>query len=204
MFLYPIKWGKRKCNNCAGKTVCHEWFSHWYVKKWSVHAKRRRWLAHSVSQSYNLHYSLAGKLGFTTCYDVRFPEMYVELERYGLAQIFLIPSAFTVPSDPWGWVITDAGGSYGPGTLDLTQESPSSVVCDVDVDEMKSIPERMPIQQHRDAAPFEWRLPFCGCRFYGHGHTAAPEKHVEQAFSLCQIVEDGAWSASSLTWSQNM
>ena len=45
-------------------------------------------------------------------------------------------------------------------TFDLKQESPSNVVCDVDVDEMESIPERMPIQQHRDAAPFEWRLPF--------------------------------------------
>jgi predicted amidohydrolase len=72
----------------------------------------------------------------------------------------LIASAFTVTSDPWGRVITDAGGSYGPGTFDLKQESPSNVVCDVDVDEMESIPVRMPIQQHRDAAPFEWRLPF--------------------------------------------
>jgi predicted amidohydrolase len=72
----------------------------------------------------------------------------------------LIPSAFTVTSDPWGRVITDAGESYGPVTFDLKQESPSNVVCDVDVDEMESIQERMPIQRHRDAAPFEWRLPF--------------------------------------------
>jgi predicted amidohydrolase len=139
-----------------------------------------------------------GKLGLTTCYDVRFPEMYVELARNGGAQILLVPSAFTVPTgnahwhillraraietqcyvfaaaqfgrhndkresyghslavDPWGRIVADAGGSDGPGTLNLQQEPPSIVVCDVDVDEMESIRERMPIQQHRDAASFEW------------------------------------------------
>lgn len=57
--------------------------------------------------------------------------------------------------DPWGRIVADAGGSDGPGTLDL-QEPPSIIICDVDLDEMESIRARMPIQQHRDAASFSW------------------------------------------------
>merc|ERR1712232_228857 len=38
-----------------------------------------------------------GTLGVTTCYDLRFPEMYIELVKRG-AQILLVPSAFTIPT----------------------------------------------------------------------------------------------------------
>lgn len=43
-----------------------------------------------------------GKLGVTTCYDVRFPEMYIRLVQEG-AQIMLVPSAFTVPTGKAHW-----------------------------------------------------------------------------------------------------
>jgi predicted amidohydrolase len=43
-----------------------------------------------------------GKLGISTCYDVRFPEMYVPLVQQG-AQILLVPSAFTVPTGAAHW-----------------------------------------------------------------------------------------------------
>jgi deaminated glutathione amidase len=37
-----------------------------------------------------------GVIGLTTCYDVRFPEMYIPLVNKMGAQILLVPSAFTV------------------------------------------------------------------------------------------------------------
>jgi len=43
-----------------------------------------------------------GRLGLTTCYDLRFPEMYIELVRRG-AQILLVPSAFTIPTGAAHW-----------------------------------------------------------------------------------------------------
>ena len=43
-----------------------------------------------------------GRLGLSTCYDVRFPEQYVELVKRG-AQILLVPSAFTVPTGTAHW-----------------------------------------------------------------------------------------------------
>ena len=43
-----------------------------------------------------------GRLGVTTCYDLRFPEMYIELVKMG-AQILLVPSAFTVPTGAAHW-----------------------------------------------------------------------------------------------------
>ena len=54
--------------------------------------------------------------------------------------------------DPWGVIIADAGGCDGPGMLPEQEDPPSIVVCDIDLTEMASIRERMPIQQHRDAA----------------------------------------------------
>jgi len=45
-----------------------------------------------------------GVLGLTTCYDVRFPELYTELVKKG-AQIMLVPSAFTVPTGSAHWHI---------------------------------------------------------------------------------------------------
>jgi len=44
-----------------------------------------------------------GKLGLSTCYDVRFPEMYTELSGIGGAEILLVPSAFTVPTGKYHW-----------------------------------------------------------------------------------------------------
>jgi len=44
-----------------------------------------------------------GKLGVTTCYDLRFPEMYTELVGSMGAQILLVPSAFTVPTGAAHW-----------------------------------------------------------------------------------------------------
>ena len=43
-----------------------------------------------------------GRLGLSTCYDMRFPELYMELVKRG-AQILLMPSAFTVPTGMAHW-----------------------------------------------------------------------------------------------------
>mmetsp|Transcript_1410 Transcript_1410/g.1919 ORF Transcript_1410/g.1919 Transcript_1410/m.1919 type:complete len:335 (+) Transcript_1410:254-1258(+) len=45
-----------------------------------------------------------GKLGLSTCYDVRFPDMYMELASKG-AEIILVPSAFTVFTGRSHWEI---------------------------------------------------------------------------------------------------
>ncbi len=47
--------------------------------------------------------SPVGKLGITTCYDLRFPEMYKELTQKMGAQVLLVPSAFTVPTGAAHW-----------------------------------------------------------------------------------------------------
>ena len=45
-----------------------------------------------------------GVLGLTTCYDLRFPEMYTMLAAQG-AEVLLVPSAFTVPTGRAHWEI---------------------------------------------------------------------------------------------------
>lgn len=47
--------------------------------------------------------SPVGKLGLSICYDLRFPEMYVELVQKHGAQVLLMPSAFTVPTGKAHW-----------------------------------------------------------------------------------------------------
>lgn len=44
-----------------------------------------------------------GRLGVTTCYDLRFPEVYTKLTETMGAQILLVPSAFTVPTGSAHW-----------------------------------------------------------------------------------------------------
>eukprot|EP00984_Skeletonema_dohrnii_P011340 scaffold4515_cov124-Skeletonema_dohrnii-CCMP3373.AAC.7 len=143
-----------------------------------------------------------GKLALTICYDMRFPEMYVELVQRGGAEVILIPSAFTVPTgiahwhallkaraiesqcyviaaaqvgrhnekrksyghslayDPWGELLADAGGyendsqDGGGDELSSPVNVPSIVTCDIDLDLVKSVRERMPIQQHRESSNF--------------------------------------------------
>lgn len=47
--------------------------------------------------------SPVGRLGITTCYDLRFPEMYTELTQNLGAQVLLVPSAFTIPTGAAHW-----------------------------------------------------------------------------------------------------
>ena len=44
------------------------------------------------------------KIGFSICYDLRFPNLYRTLAKNGV-QIILIPSAFTVPTGKAHWEI---------------------------------------------------------------------------------------------------
>jgi predicted amidohydrolase len=44
-----------------------------------------------------------GKIGLSTCYDLRFAEMYRALVEKGGADILLVPSAFTVPTGKAHW-----------------------------------------------------------------------------------------------------
>lgn len=55
--------------------------------------------------------------------------------------------------DPWGRIVADAGGSDGVGAID-EREPPCIITCEIDLEELESIRQRMPIQQHRDAASF--------------------------------------------------
>jgi deaminated glutathione amidase len=46
----------------------------------------------------------AGRLGLAVCYDIRFPELFRELERAG-ADWFCLPSAFTAPTGRAHWEV---------------------------------------------------------------------------------------------------
>lgn len=54
--------------------------------------------------SQTLKQIISGRLGITTCYDMRFPELYRKLVDQG-AEIMLMPSAFTVPTGQAHWHI---------------------------------------------------------------------------------------------------
>lgn len=74
--------------------------------------------------------------------------------------------------DSWGELLADAGGYDGPGMVDTITNHPSStssqsdesvvspvrvpsiITTDIDLEHLKSMRERMPIQQHRDNSNF--------------------------------------------------
>lgn len=52
--------------------------------------------------------------------------------------------------DPWGEVLVDAGGSLdGPTTSPVEELAPSIVTCEIDLEQIDSIRQRMPIGMHR-------------------------------------------------------
>jgi len=57
----------------------------------------------------------------------------------------------SVVIDPWGEILADAGGVDSD---DATVYTPSIITCDIDIDKVATIRERMPIQQHRENAKF--------------------------------------------------
>jgi len=70
----------------------------------------------------------------------------------------------SVVYDPWGGLVADAGGYDGVGSAGTIMESsqidespvrvPSIIISDIDLDQLASVRERMPIQQHRDDSSF--------------------------------------------------
>eukprot|EP00986_Skeletonema_menzelii_P009786 scaffold4547_cov135-Skeletonema_menzelii.AAC.6 len=64
--------------------------------------------------------------------------------------------------DPWGELLVDAGGyendtSQESGIVEVSPvDVPSIVTCEIDLDLVQSVRERMPIQQHRDSSNFSF------------------------------------------------
>ena len=46
-----------------------------------------------------------GRLGLSTCYDLRFPELYCNMVYENGANVLLVPSAFTVPTGKAHWEV---------------------------------------------------------------------------------------------------
>ena len=64
--------------------------------------------------------------------------------------------------DPWGKVVADAGGyplddDSGGRAVDeaVAPEPPSIVTCEIDLEQIESTRQRMPIDQHRSNATFD-------------------------------------------------
>lgn len=63
--------------------------------------------------------------------------------------------------DPWGRILVDAGGYPIDGVLEeddrqSVQDPPSIVTCEIDLDTVSSIRQRMPLRQHREDSTFSF------------------------------------------------
>jgi predicted amidohydrolase len=77
--------------------------------------------------------------------------------QYGVHNKKRTSYGHSIAIDPWGVVLADAGGFDGPGTTQLStnneaQAPPIIITCDIDLNHLSSIRERMPIQKHREQA----------------------------------------------------
>ncbi|XP_026208276.1 deaminated glutathione amidase [Anabas testudineus] len=120
-----------------------------------------------------------GKVGLGICYDLRFPELSVALQRHG-AEILTYPSAFTVATGAAHWEVLlraravetqcfvlaaaqvgrhhEKRSSYGHALVvdpwgvvlgDCGGEKPGMVLVEVDLEKVSSTRKNMPVQQHR-------------------------------------------------------
>lgn len=123
--------------------------------------------------------SPAGVLGLSTCYDLRFPELYTSLASQG-AQVLLVPAAFTVPTGRAHWEVllraraietqtyvlaaaqvgqhNPKRASWGHSMIidpwgkvlaDAGDQCPAVVFADIDLAQVADIRQRMPVQSHR-------------------------------------------------------
>ncbi|XP_070710899.1 deaminated glutathione amidase [Pempheris klunzingeri] len=120
-----------------------------------------------------------GKVGLGICYDLRFPELSLALQRHG-AEILTYPSAFTVATGAAHWEVllraraietqcfvfaaAQVGqhhgkrSSYGHALVvdpwgevlgDCGGERPGMVLVEIDLEKVSSTRRNMPVQQHR-------------------------------------------------------
>uniref|UniRef100_A0A3B5LVL0 Deaminated glutathione amidase n=1 Tax=Xiphophorus couchianus TaxID=32473 RepID=A0A3B5LVL0_9TELE len=120
-----------------------------------------------------------GKVGLGVCYDLRFPELSLALQRHG-ADILTYPSAFTVVTGAAHWEVLlraraietqcfvlaaaqvgrhhETRSSYGHALAvdpwgevvgDCGGEKPGMVLVEVNLDKVNRTRKNMPVQQHR-------------------------------------------------------
>ncbi|XP_030285972.1 deaminated glutathione amidase [Sparus aurata] len=125
-----------------------------------------------------------GKVGLGICYDLRFPELSLAMQRHG-AEILTYPSAFTVATGAAHWEVLlraraienqcfvlaaaqvgqhhEKRQSYGHALAvdpwgevlgDCGGEKPGMVLVEIDLEKFSSIRRNMPVQQHRRDAGF--------------------------------------------------
>lgn len=120
-----------------------------------------------------------GKVGLGICYDLRFPELSLALQR-NEAEILTYPSAFTVPTGAAHWEVLlraraietqcfvlaaaqvgrhhEKRSSYGHALVvdpwgevlgDCGGEEPGMVLVEINLEKVRSTRRNMPVQQHR-------------------------------------------------------
>ncbi|XP_071315144.1 deaminated glutathione amidase [Trachinotus anak] len=120
-----------------------------------------------------------GKIGLGICYDLRFPELSLALQRHG-AEILTYPSAFTVATGAAHWEVLlraraietqcfvvaaaqvgrhhEKRSSYGHALVvdpwgevlgDCGGDNPGMVLVEINLGKVSSTRRNMPIQQHR-------------------------------------------------------
>ncbi|KAK5875723.1 hypothetical protein CesoFtcFv8_026771 [Champsocephalus esox] len=125
-----------------------------------------------------------GKVGLGICYDLRFPELSLALQRQG-ADILTYPSAFTVATGAAHWEVLlraraietqcfvlaaaqvgrhhEKRSSYGHALAvdpwgevlgDCGGEKPGMVLVEIDLEKVSSTRRNMPVQQHRRNTDF--------------------------------------------------
>ncbi|KAM4611416.1 deaminated glutathione amidase [Polymixia lowei] len=129
-----------------------------------------------------------GKLGLGTCYDLRFPELSLALQRQG-AEILTYPSAFTVATGAAHWEVLlraraiesqcfvlaaaqvgrhhEKRSSYGHALAvdpwgavmgDCGGENVGVTLVEIDLEKLRETRRNMPVQQHRRDTAFYYSL----------------------------------------------
>jgi predicted amidohydrolase len=98
-----------------------------------------------------------GRLGFTICYDVRFPHLHRALAKAG-AEMIAVPAAFTRPTGEAHWEILLRARAIETGSFVLAPaegDEPGVVTTEIDLDEVAAARAAIPalVNERAFAAP---------------------------------------------------
>lgn len=128
--------------------------AHWHTLLKGEHAQKQNASIRAILNLYHLLFcSLSARAIESQCYVLA-------AAQYGRHNVKRESFGHSLAVDPWGKILADAGGYPldGPDSSSLPEpeDAPTIITCEIDLEQVEAVRQRMPIEMHRSSASFSF------------------------------------------------